>query len=108
MDFDSALTHCGGSEPILTEILLDIANESGTRIERMQNNFHSRDLDAYCIDAHAIKGLMATIGVDGLSDIARKHEYAARERDTLFIDKDINSFLTAYGDLCSKLKALLS
>ncbi|MCR5768860.1 MAG: response regulator [Lachnospiraceae bacterium] len=108
MDFDSALTHCGGSEPILTEILLDIANESGTRIERMQNNFHSKDLDAYCIDAHAIKGLMATIGVDGLSDIARKHEYAARERDTLFIDKDIKSFLTAYGDLCSKLKALLS
>ena len=46
---------------------------------------------------------MATIGVMGLSERARKHEKAAEERNTAFIEEDAESFLAEYEELCRRI-----
>ena len=73
----------------------------------MHKYLDEKDYPAYCIEAHAIKGLMATVGFDGLCKTARKHEFAARDNDEVFISKDGRAFIDEYADVCTRLKALL-
>ena len=55
----------------------------------------------------AIKSNMATIGVNGLFERARKHEYAGRDEDAAFIAEDGEAFIQEYEKFCDRLKQLL-
>ncbi|MCR5332035.1 MAG: response regulator, partial [Lachnospiraceae bacterium] len=98
-DYDVAYLHCGGDESILKEIMMDVASEGVARVDRMRRYLDEKDYSSYCIEAHAIKGLMATIGLDELSNTARKHEFAARGRDEVFVRKDGEAFIDSYEEV---------
>lgn len=104
LDIDVALRHCGGEESFLEEIIGDIVAECGERIVRMKKSLEDKDIKSYGIDAHSVKSNMATIGLKDFSERAKKHEFAAKEGNTAFIDEDAESFLNEYADLCKKLK----
>ena len=103
LDYEMALSYCGGEEDLLLEIIGDIVNESSEISERMRKSLETGDIDAYRIDAHSIKGSMATIGLKDFSERARKHEFAARDNDMDFINADAESFIEDYTLLCDKL-----
>ena len=105
LDYDTALDYCGGEEDLLKEIVADIAGECSVRIERMRKSLESKDIKAYRIDAHSIKGSMATIGLKDFSERARKHEFAAKDNDLDFIYGDVDAFFSEYTKLCEKLKS---
>ena len=73
-------------------------------IKTLRRDLDASDYDAYRMDAHSVKGLMATIGLASLSDRARQHEFAARDGDTEFIKKDCEAFFEEYRTVCEKLK----
>ncbi len=102
LDYNTALLYSGGDESILREILQNMASECSGRCERMRKNLSEEDWDAYRIEAHSIKGQMATIGMNDLSKRAMKHEYAARDKEVAFILEDAQSFLSEYGDVCGR------
>lgn len=102
-DFDKALSYCAGEEGLLEEIVVDIAAEASNRIERMQKSLAEGDIKSYQIDAHSIKGSMATIGLQEFSDRAKKHEFAAKENNLDFIRSDSEEFLKMYAEICEKL-----
>ena len=103
LDYEMALSYCGGEEDLLLEIIGDIVNESSEISERMRKSLETGDIDAYRIDAHSIKGSMATIGLKDFSERAKKHEFAARDNDMDFINADAESFIEDYIKLCDKL-----
>ena len=103
LDYEMALSYCGGEEDLLLEIIGDIVNESSEISERMRKSLDTGDIDAYRIDAHSIKGSMATIGLKDFSERAKKHEFAARDNDMDFINADAESFIEDYTLLCDKL-----
>jgi CheY-like chemotaxis protein/HPt (histidine-containing phosphotransfer) domain-containing protein/anti-sigma regulatory factor (Ser/Thr protein kinase) len=103
-DYDVALRHCGSDESFLAEIIDDIVAECDERSARMKKSLEDKDIKAYAIDAHSVKSSMATIGLSGFSERARKHEFAAKEGNTAFIDEDAEDFLNEYAGICSKLK----
>lgn len=107
MDYDAALEHCAGDERILVEILQNIVVESGSRIERMRASIKNKNYESYLIDAHAIKGLMATVGLDELGAYAKKHEFAIRDNDLEFVDENYEKLINDYGDVCARLKAIV-
>ncbi len=104
LDYDTALDYCGGEEELLQEIISDIAGECSVRTERMRKSLEANDIKAYRIDAHSIKGSMATIGLKDFSERAKKHEFAAKDNDLDFINGDIDDFISEYTELCEKLK----
>ncbi|MBR3538804.1 MAG: response regulator [Eubacterium sp.] len=104
LDFDKALLYCAGDEKILEEIVSDVASECPGRSERMRKNLAAKDLKAYKIDAHTIKSTMSTLGLQGFSDLARKHEFAARDNDVAFIEENGEGFIDEYVEICRKLK----
>ena len=104
LDVKVLMTHCSDDESIAAEILSDIAKEGADRCERMRKALSDKDYAAYGIDAHAIKGLMATIGLMDLSERAKQQEFAAKEGNVELIEKDGEGMILAYEELCRKLK----
>ena len=104
LDYDIAMQNCGDDEDILEAVLEELSNEGPERIEAMKKSVAEGDYDNYGINAHAVKGLMATIGVMELSERAKKHEFAAKGGDHDFIINDYEGFLKEYGDICEVIK----
>ena len=108
LDYDVALTYCGGEEELLREIIGDIVSECSVRADRMKKSLLEKDIKAYQIDAHTIKSTMLTIGLKNFSERAKKHEFAAKENNTEFIYEDAEEFLNGYEGLCKKLGEICS
>ncbi|MBO4904877.1 MAG: response regulator [Lachnospiraceae bacterium] len=104
LDYETALKYAGGHEDLLKDTVGIIASESEEKIERMRNCILSEDWEGYELVTHSIKGLMASLGLNDLSERAKKHENAATGRDIDFIRSDSESFIEAYRDVCMRLK----
>ena len=103
-DYDAALCYCGGDEDFLGEIVATVAADCPERLSRMRKSLAEKNLKDYEIDAHSVKSTMATIGMKAFSERARKHEFAAKEKDLQFIDQDAEKFLDEYAAICKKLE----
>lgn len=104
LDYEAALAFAGGYEELLKETVSIIAAECEEKTGQMQKCIDNKDWEGYGIVAHSIKGLMASIGHKELSERAKKHENAATNLDTDYIDSDSKPFMEAYRDVCSRLK----
>ena len=103
LDYQVLMTHCARDESIAVQILTDIAKEGPKRCDMMRAYLGSKDYDHFGIDAHAVKGLMATIGLLDLSEWAKRHEAAAKSGDYDYVMQEGESFVKAYEEMCRKL-----
>ena len=103
MDYEKALLYCDSDIEFLQEIISDIVSDCGPRLERMRESLKNEDYKAYATDSHSVKSSMATIGMTEFSERAKKHEFAAKDRDTDFIAKDSEGFFKEYEDVCRQL-----
>ena len=69
----------------------------------MEESLKRGDIDSYRVVAHSIKGLMATIGLKDVSEHAKRHEFAAKDNNVEYINKDGAAFIGEYRDICVKL-----
>ena len=76
-------------------------------IGRMKKSLEEGNYKNYCVEAHAIKSLMATIGVKVLSERGRKHEFASRDGDIDFVKGDCDAFYEDYRKVCSVITQAL-
>ena len=104
LDYDRAIGYCAGDEELLEQVVKEIASECAERSERMKQSLAGNDIKAYQIDAHTIKSNMARIGMDALSNRAKKHEMAADEKNTEFINSDSDDFINEYIKVCKSLE----
>ncbi len=104
LDVDVAMSYAGNDEMILEQVVSTIAAGSDDMVASLRKALAEEDYDSYHRDAHSVKGLMATIGLAGLSERAKKHELAARDNDIGFIKKDCDGFIEEYRAVCEKLK----
>ncbi len=103
LDYDTALRYTGNSEAILDEFVRDLVKACNGKIANMRRCVAEKDMETYCMEAHAIKGMMATIGLSSFSERAKKHEFAARENNYDFITTDCDDFLEEYRSICNRL-----
>ncbi|MCR4907873.1 MAG: response regulator [Lachnospiraceae bacterium] len=103
MDYEVAIGHAGNNEVFLEELIGDITGECEGRVGRMKKALEDNDLERYQLEAHTIKGQMATIGFASLSERAGKHEQAATGGNREFINEDSGAFLAEYSEICKKL-----
>ena len=103
IDYQSALANTGGSEDFLRQIMLDIASEAPDKVGALRRSAKEGDLKAYRIAAHSIKGLMATIGANALSDKAKMHEYAATNGQKEYIIAHCEDLIKDYETMTAKI-----
>ncbi|MCR5179256.1 MAG: response regulator [Lachnospiraceae bacterium] len=104
LDYEAALGYAGGDEELLKEMVDIVSSECDEKIERMRASIASKDWNGYGITAHSVKGVMASLGLAELSARARKHEYAAKNSETDFIESDCEGFFEAYRDVCVRMR----
>ena len=102
------MMHCAADEGVATEILAEIAMEGPERCVRMREDLSGQEYSNYGIDAHAVKGLMATIGLSELSERAKRQEFAVKEGNYDLVREDGEDFIAAYEELCGKLSRCLN
>ncbi|MCR5411149.1 MAG: response regulator, partial [Lachnospiraceae bacterium] len=105
LDYDTAIGFASNNEELLEEIILEIAGECEERVARIQGALKEKDMDSYQREAHSLKSLMATIGLNDLSESARKLEKAAEDKDIIFIQAESWSLISRYQDTCLKLNS---
>ena len=104
LDYREALRYAGGHVDLLKDTVSIISSECDEKIESMKRCIAAEDWNGYGILVHSIKGLMASAGLMGLSDRARKHENAATDNDPDYILSDCEEFMEAYREVCNLLK----
>ena len=77
--------------------LLDLFYMDGNRkIPLLKRLIDEADIDNYRIEVHGLKSAAANIGAEKLSELAKRHEQAAKENDTAFINTHCNELLNSY------------
>ncbi len=108
IDYEKGLSHSGGYDDILIPIMKEIAKEGPDKAAKMRKAVDDEDYDSYRLTAHSIKGTMATIGADGISEKAKLHEFAVKEGNFDLIKNEHEAFLNEYEALCKKILEELS
>ena len=107
MDYETALMNSAGEEDFLKEIISDICDECDTRTERMRSLLMEDNLKDYSVEAHALKGLMATVGVSPLSEHAKKHEFESKAGNAEWVKQDSEALLSEYREICDTFMRII-
>ncbi len=105
MDYDTAIGFASNSEELLEEIILEIAGEREERVGRIQKALKEKDMDSYQREMHSLKSLMATIGLNDISESAKKLEKAAGDRNIIYIQAENWNLIFRYQETCLKLNS---
>lgn len=92
-----------GDEDFVNEIINKVAEDSLAALERLKSQKDSADWKNYAIDAHGIKGMMASIYYEPLREHAKQHEFAAKEERIDFINEDFDAFVAECTAFCNEV-----
>jgi HPt (histidine-containing phosphotransfer) domain-containing protein len=104
LDVDRGLSLIGGSEEQYAELLRISAGVFLDGIKKMRN-FYQKDLPAFTIEVHGMKGALYAIGALNLGDKARELETAAKEGDAGFCAEAYPVFEERLNALSMRLAA---
>ena len=97
IDLDIGLKYCMDSKSFLTEMLT--AFDDAARADKIQAAFDAGDWKNYQILVHALKSTSKSIGATTLGERAKALEFAARDDDTDFIEKNHADLMAAYQNV---------
>jgi signal transduction histidine kinase/CheY-like chemotaxis protein/PAS domain-containing protein len=107
-DVEAALSHTGGDMAFLADCVGQFNRDIAGLIAEMRTALASGDLDGYRIRIHAVKGILATLGMDGLSGQARSLEEAAKAGDAAACNAGSEDAFAAFITLRGRLEAALA
>jgi len=74
IDRVKGLRYCGGQEGLYLQLLNQFVQDLGEKIEKMKAAVRTGDVGAFTLLGHTVKGVAATLGADGLFQIAQQME----------------------------------
>ena len=81
LDTRKGLSLTGGKAENYLAILEIFARDGAVKQKQLLQNLEEENYEGYALNAHAIKGAAAYIGAIELSELAKKHELAAKDGD---------------------------
>ena len=88
--------------------VLDIFHrDSVQKVKDIEKYLNNKDMKAYIICVHALKGSCISIGADSLAKMASDLEAAGKSNDILFIEVNTGKFLYELESLSVKLRDAL-
>lgn len=92
-----------GDEDFVDEIIQKVAEDTLKALDRLKNEKAASDYKNYAIDAHGIKGMMASIYYEPLRAHAKEHEFAAKEERYDYIAQDFDAFVEECTAFCNEI-----
>ena len=97
-----ALEQTGGDEELLEELLVLFRDSSVSDYAQLQQAVAANDAAGAMRAAHSLKGAAASLGIEGIRQLALDMEADARNNSVAVA----RAHLTAMGDLLEQLKIL--
>ncbi len=107
VDLDAALEiHSGGLDSYLEllELFYMDGEEKKALVEKL---LYEEDFKNYEIEVHGLKSAAANIGAKEFSELAKKHEFAAKEGDYEWIRQGVPELLSEYNFLLHEIARVL-
>ena len=77
------------------------------KLEQINSFAVAEDWNNYVIKVHALKSTSLTIGATGLSELAKRLEFAGKEKDFATIKKENTKLIELYNEVIAEGKSLL-
>lgn len=97
INFNELSKRFENQQTVIDMILGECVKESEKKKKLLRDLFEEGDIQRYGVEAHGLKGVMASICASNISEHAKAHEFAAKEGRVDFIKEDIDSFITEYA-----------
>ena len=107
VDVEKGLANYGNDMGRYLQILKYICDDGPGHIRRIRDCLVSENYRQYVYEVHALKGLMAGIGADSLSELARMQEYAARDGKHAAIVREGGLLVERYVSILDEIKNAL-
>lgn len=102
LDFQKVLLYFDGDIEIFEEVLNIAVDDAENKMLRLKNAFERKNFLNYQTEAHSLKSSLATFGAEKLAERAKKHEFAAKEKNIEFIKSDYEEFVAEYKKFISE------
>ena len=99
-------SHTGGMEDYL-ELLELYYMDGAEKCDLLERLVGEEDFKNYEIEVHGLKSASANIGAYEFSDLAKSHEYAAKEGDYQMIREGLAKLLSEYNFLLHEIERVL-
>ncbi len=88
VDADKAMEEMGYTQEEYVELLETVCEEGEKKVPLLQSCLANGEWQRYMIETHALKSVCASIGATKLSVLAKAHEFAVKEGNVAFAQKD--------------------
>ena len=99
IDFVALLKRFDNQESVVDMVLSECVKEGTKKLTLLRELYDNNDISRYAVEAHGVKGVMASICANDISQRAKNHEFAAKENRIEFITEDIDGFLEQYKEV---------
>ncbi len=103
LDVKQGVLYCNGMEGYI-KVLQGYCHESDTLGIQAKELYEKEDWTNYVITVHGIKGAMRSIGATGLSELARRLEFAGKENRIDYIRENHGELMKEYRALFEGLR----
>lgn len=104
VDTELGLKYSNGNVECYISVLKDLYKEANDQKKKMEQCIEKKDLKGYAVLTHGLKGAAASIGANELANIAREHEFAAKDERIDFIYNNFFYFLQIYDTLLENIE----
>lgn len=107
IDFKRLDARFEGQQTVIDMVLAECVKEGERKKILLRELFESGDIARYAVEAHGVKGVMASVCADKISERAKSHEFAAKENRVDFIKEDLDGFLEEYGSVLEYIENIV-
>ncbi len=104
VDVEKGIGLFGGDRNAYMNILQVIYQDGQKKVERFRQLLANKDYTNYTIEAHALKGVCASVAAYPLSEHAKAHEMAGKEERYDYIDEDAEQLIQEYEELLQAIQ----
>ncbi len=107
IDKEQGIRYCADNEALYLSMLDMYCEQALEYIEAMKRHRENKEWKEYATIAHSIKSTSITLGITQFAELAKQHEFAGKDNNEAFIQKELEFFLEAYQALTDKIQKIL-
>ncbi|MCR5301916.1 MAG: response regulator [Lachnospiraceae bacterium] len=107
VDITALLARFDNKEETVNLILQEVIKEGERKIPLLKQLVEEENIKNYAVEAHGIKGVMASSCVPSLSATAKSHELAAKEGNFKYVKDNVDGFIKEYEEVLDFIRQYL-
>ncbi len=104
IDKATGMGYCANNKEVYEEVLKSYYGQSDGYKKILKESFEAKDWQVYGVKAHGLKSSSLTIGAKELSELAKTHEFAAKEENEDIIRESYPQLMQMYEAVLNELE----